>query len=125
MGAEMDKQEIDVLLAAVGSVFWLSAENASPEKKFILEKAGKDDPYGSSWVFEAGRIVERLRQLLTDDDAPKIAPIEEFPDMDVVQAVQQSKDKQFTMYSEVLPWLQKAFRYGYYQALIDQQGKQH
>ena len=125
MSAEMDKQEIDVLLAAVGSVFWLSAENASPEKKFILEKAGKDDPYGSSWVFEAGRIVERLRQLLADDNSPEIAPIEEFPDMDIVQAVQQSKNKQFTMYSEVLPWLQKAFRYGYYQALIDQQEKQH
>jgi hypothetical protein len=119
MGAEIDQEEIDFLMNIVGSTSHVSMETASPAKRLIVEKAGREDLYGASWVYEAAQVIDRLDSLLLSGSDDRLPPVDDFPEKAILAALDRAKDKSDVLYNEVLPWLYKAYRYGYYQSIED------
>ena len=123
---KMDSEEARILLdAAGGSIVTLQTAHDGIEGMIAEMACDKWDRSSAVWssltALRAGKIMERTQWLLSDE-ADLIAPIDNFSGEDAWKKALGAADPGGVIYGEALPWLRKAFRYGYYQALIDGDG---
>lgn len=123
--AEMNSEEARVLLDAAGGTIGALQEARNGIEGVVAQMAcdriGKSDAWSSLMALRAGKIMGRMQELLLDEDV-SIAPIDNFSGQDAWEMALDADDPGEVIYSEALPWLRQAFRYGYYQALIDSDG---
>lgn len=117
---EMTVQEMDKLLKATNTVNYLRSDMPKTFFEKVSQKYDKDDICNFKYVFNLGRIIERINKSMNEED-------ENIPDicLDDIAAIidiglQKGCDpKKISgdLFDLILAIQREAFRYGYYAAL--------
>ena len=118
---EIDDEEMRLLAIAAGGTL----EEIENDRQGIIGKFAKhacaNDEFGGMLSIRTGVILQRLSEFTEEDDSAikNIQPLNDFPADEIYDKLKGKDDSASELYSLVLPWLKKAFRYGYYHGMID------